>query len=109
MEDTAHLAPDAVGRGLGGALLGELVGSCTRAGVRRAIAMVAVVAVVAGSGGEAAVSAAPHRRFGFADVGRLTAVGYGYGRRIDTLLERALFPEDPGGPGGPGGPGVSRT
>jgi phosphinothricin acetyltransferase len=100
VEDTAHLAPDAVGRGLGGALLGELVGSCTRAGVRRAIAM------VAGSGGEAAVSAAPHRRFGFADVGRLTAVGYGHGRRIDTLLERALFPEDPGGPGGPG---VSRT
>ncbi|MGX4690142.1 N-acetyltransferase family protein [Streptomyces sp. JNUCC 63] len=98
VEDTVHLAPDAVGRGLGGALLGELVDACTRAGVRR------MIAVIADSGGEASASAALHRRFGFADVGRLTAVGYKHGRWIDTLLpERAPAPE------GPGGPDVSRT
>ncbi|MDF3298160.1 GNAT family N-acetyltransferase [Streptomyces tropicalis] len=83
VEDTVYLDPGATGRGIGGALLGRLMDACARAGVRR------VIAVVADAGGEASV--ALHRRFGFTDAGRLSAVGYKHGRWIDTvLLERAL-------------------
>ncbi|MER6981429.1 GNAT family N-acetyltransferase [Streptomyces carpinensis] len=84
VEDTVYLAPEATGRGLGGALLGELIDACARAGVRRVIAVIA-------DGVDA--SAALHRRFGFTDAGRLTAVGYKHGRWIDTLLLELALPE----------------
>ncbi|MEU5091217.1 N-acetyltransferase family protein [Streptomyces sp. NPDC021356] len=83
VEDTVYLAPEATGRGLGAALLGELIEGCARAGAQR------IIAVIAEPGGDA--SAALHRRFGFTEAGRLTAVGYKHGRRLDTLLlQRAL-------------------
>jgi L-amino acid N-acyltransferase YncA len=48
-----------------------------------------VIAVVVDSDAEA--SLALHRDRGFVDVGRLTAVGYKYGRWLDTvLLQRTL-------------------
>ncbi|MEU5613046.1 N-acetyltransferase family protein [Streptomyces sparsogenes] len=78
VEDTIYLAPDATGRGLGSALLGPLITEAGRAGRRR------MIAVIADTGSEA--SAALHRRFGFTDAGRLTAVGHKHGRWIDTLL-----------------------
>jgi phosphinothricin acetyltransferase len=83
VEDTVYLAPDATGRGLGGALLAEVIDACARAGVRR------MIAVIADTGSDA--SATLHRRFGFTDAGRLTAVGHKHGRWIDTLLlQRSL-------------------
>ncbi|MFC8711201.1 GNAT family N-acetyltransferase [Streptomyces sp. NPDC057197] len=78
VEDSLYLAPDATGRGLGAALLGALLDACGHAGARR------VVAVITDPGGEASV--ALHRRFGFTEAGRLTAVGYKHGRWLDTLL-----------------------
>ncbi|MDX3232190.1 GNAT family N-acetyltransferase [Streptomyces sp. ME19-01-6] len=78
VEDTIYLAPDATGRGLGTALLSPLITEATRAGRRQ------MIAVIADTGSDA--SAALHRRFGFADAGRLTAVGHKHGRWIDTLL-----------------------
>ncbi|GAB1327858.1 N-acetyltransferase family protein [Streptomyces sennicomposti] len=83
VEDTVYLDPAATGRGLGGALLAELLAACARAGVRQ------VIAVITAPGSEA--SAALHRRFGFTEAGRLTAVGHKHGRWLDTvLLQRTL-------------------
>jgi L-amino acid N-acyltransferase YncA len=83
VEDTVYLAPGRTGRGLGGALLGALLDRCAPTGVRN------VVAVVADTGDGA--STALHRRFGFTDAGRLTAVGFKHGRWVDTvLMQRTL-------------------
>ena len=88
VEDSVYLAPGQRGRGLGRRLLESLLAGCADAGVRQ------VIAVIAGSGDPASV--ALHRACGFADVGRLTQVGYKHGRWIDTLLmQRGLEPGRP--------------
>jgi L-amino acid N-acyltransferase YncA len=78
VEDTVYLSPGHTGRGIGRALLGGLLARCTEAGARQ------VIAVIADTGSDA--SAALHRRFGFTEAGRLSAVGRKHGRWIDTLL-----------------------
>lgn len=78
VETTVYLDPSATGRGIGTALLTELIDQATAAGCRT------MLAVIADSGNPA--SAALHRRLGFADAGRLRAVGLKHGRWIDTLL-----------------------
>ena len=78
VEDTVYLSPAHTGRGTGSALLGALLARCSDAGARQ------VIAVIADTGSDA--SAALHRRFGFIDAGRLSAVGRKHGRWIDTLL-----------------------
>jgi phosphinothricin acetyltransferase len=78
VEDTLYLSPGHTGRGIGSALLGGLLVRCTEAGARQ------VIAVIADTGSDA--SAALHRRFGFTEAGRLSAVGRKHGRWIDTLL-----------------------
>lgn len=88
VEDSVYLAPGWSGRGLGSALLRSVLDACSRAGVRQ------VIAVIADTGSDE--SAALHRRLGFTDAGRLTAVGHKHGRWIDTvLMQRSL----PGGSG----------
>jgi L-amino acid N-acyltransferase YncA len=83
VEDSIYLAPDAVGRGIGGRLLDGLLAGCARAGVRE------VIAVIVDADG--AASLALHRNRGFTDAGRLTAVGFKHGRWLDTLLlQRSL-------------------
>ncbi len=84
VEDTVYLDPAHAGRGIGTALLTELLDAAARAGARQVVAVVADVP-------EAAASVPLHRRLGFAEVGRLTAVGFKHGRWVDTvLLQRAL-------------------
>jgi phosphinothricin acetyltransferase len=83
VEDSIYLAPDAVGRGIGGRLLDSLLTDCTSAGVRE------VIAVIVDADG--AASLALHRNRGFIEAGRLTAVGFKHGRWLDTvLLQRSL-------------------
>ncbi|HEX4817414.1 MAG TPA: GNAT family N-acetyltransferase [Nonomuraea sp.] len=83
VEDSIYLAPGHTGRGLGAALLGELVTRAAAAGMRR------MIAVIADAGDDR--SMALHRRFGFTEAGRLAEVGYKHGRWIDTtLMQRAL-------------------
>lgn len=84
VEDSIYVAPDAVGRGVGGRLLDSLLTECTRAGVRE------VIAVIVDADG--AASLALHRRRGFVDAGRLTAVGFKHGRWLDTLLLQRSLP-----------------
>ena len=83
-EDTVYLDPRHTGRGVGTALLAALLERCATAGVRQVVSVVADVP-------EAAGSIPLHRRFGFTEAGRLTAVGHKHGRWIDTvLLQRSL-------------------
>jgi L-amino acid N-acyltransferase YncA len=84
VEDSVYLAPGHIGRGIGSALLGNLLTCCAEAGARQ------VIAVIADTGGDA--SAALHARFGFSPAGRLTGVGYKHGRWIDTLLMQRDLP-----------------
>lgn len=85
VEDTIYLDPRHLGKGLGTALLGELVERAAKAGMRQ---MIAVIADAAGDG-----SVALHRRFGFVEAGRLSDVGHKQGRWISTILmQRALSP-----------------
>jgi L-amino acid N-acyltransferase YncA len=83
VEDSVYVAPHAVGRGVGGRLLDALLAECSRSGIRE------VIAIIVDADG--AASLALHRNRGFADAGRLTAVGFKHGRWLDTLLlQRSL-------------------
>ncbi|WP_031469868.1 GNAT family N-acetyltransferase [Sciscionella sediminilitoris] len=82
-EDTIYLAPGQSGRGLGKALLGELLTRGAEAGIRQ------LIAVVVDTGDPS--SAALHLAFGFTEAGRLTGVGEKHGRILDTVLyQRSL-------------------
>jgi phosphinothricin acetyltransferase len=83
VENTVYLAPGVTGRGIGAALLTELIDRAAAAGCHQ------MIAVIADTGSPA--SARLHRRLGFVDAGRLHAVGFKLGRWIDTqLMQRDL-------------------
>lgn len=83
VEDSIYLAPGHTGRGLGRGLLEALIEACERTEARQ------MIAVIAATGGHASI--ALHRACGFAEVGRLTRVGFKHGRWIDTrLMQRNL-------------------
>jgi len=83
IEDSVYVADGLGGRGVGSALLGELIARCEKGPWRQ---MIAVVGDSANSG-----SIALHRRFGFELVGTLRSVGFKHGRWVDTpILQRAL-------------------
>jgi L-amino acid N-acyltransferase YncA len=83
VEDSIYLAPHALGRGVGGRLLDDLLIRCSEAGIRQ------VIAVIVDDDAEA--SLALHRNRGFAVAGRLTSVGFKHGRWLDTVrLQRKL-------------------
>lgn len=77
VEDSIYLAPAARGRGIGKALLGELIERCTALGFRQ---MVAVI------GGAHPASIAVHRSAGFEHGGVMKATGYKHGRWLDTTI-----------------------
>ncbi|BBX35362.1 Phosphinothricin acetyltransferase [Mycolicibacterium mageritense DSM 44476 = CIP 104973] len=84
VENSIYLAPQATGRGIGAALLQALLAGCAAAGVREVIAVVVDTE-------DAAASFALHRRYGFAEAGRLRSVGFKHSRWLDTvLLQRSL-------------------
>jgi L-amino acid N-acyltransferase YncA len=84
VEDSVYLTPECSGRGFGSALLRCVLDGCAGAGMRQ------VVAVIADTGSDA--SAVLHRRLGFTEAGRLTAVGFKHGRWVDTLLMQYTLP-----------------
>jgi L-amino acid N-acyltransferase YncA len=91
VEDSVYLAPGRRGQGLGRLLLDELLAACAAAGARQ------VIAVIADTGDPA--SLALHRACGFADAGRLRAVGDKHGHRIDTVLLQRAVGRDAARPG----------
>jgi len=78
LEDSIYIRPDCVGRGVGKALLTRLIAECQDLGYRQ---MVAVIGDSANAG-----SIGLHRACGFADAGILKAVGWKFGRWIDSVL-----------------------
>ena len=77
-EDSIYLAPDAIGSGLGRALLAELCGQAERAGVRK------LIAVIGDSSNLSSIGA--HRSAGFQHAGTLTSCGWKFGRWLDVVL-----------------------
>jgi phosphinothricin acetyltransferase len=91
LEDSIYVDHNATHRGIGTALLTELIERCAAAGYRQ---MVAVIADT-----ERAASIGLHEKLGFKTVGTLPAAGFKFRRWIDVvLMQRALGPGDAGTP-----------
>lgn len=83
LEDSIYIHPDSHGQGIGKALLTRLIDECTALGYRQ---MVAVIGDSANAG-----SVGLHRSCGFHHAGLLQAVGWKFGRWIDSvLMQRSL-------------------
>lgn len=83
VENSVYIDPAHTGRGLGRALMAELLSQSRAAGITQ------VIAVISDTGG--AASLALHERFGFAPVGRLERVGYKFDEWIGVhLLQLSL-------------------
>ena len=77
-EDSIYMAPEAAGKGLGRALLAELLAALERAGVRR------VMAVIGDSANAGSIGV--HRALGFEPAGVITACGWKFDRWLDIVL-----------------------
>lgn len=81
-ENSIYLRHDALGRGIGSQLLAALLEHSEACGFRQ---------MVAGIAGTEPASQALHAKFGFAEVGRLKAMGRKHGQWLDVLyMQRAL-------------------
>jgi phosphinothricin acetyltransferase len=91
VEDSIYIAPDMQGRGIGRALLRELIDTCTAQGFRL---MLAVIGDSANFG-----SIVLHRRLGFTFAGTIHSVGYKFDRWLDSvIMERRLGQGDSSAP-----------
>jgi L-amino acid N-acyltransferase YncA len=85
LEDSIYIDAAEVGRGIGRALLGQVVEAAAALGYRQ------MVAVIGGS--DQWPSIRLHQALGFARVGLLPAIGYKFGGWIDSvLMQRQLGP-----------------
>jgi L-amino acid N-acyltransferase YncA len=82
VENSVYVAESAQGRGVGRALLSELVEAARHGGYH------AVVAVLAGDN---AASTALHARFGFVEMGRLREIMHKFDRWIDVVYLQLLL------------------
>jgi phosphinothricin acetyltransferase len=83
LEDSVYVRPDAQGRGVGAALLAELIRQCEALGYRQLIAVIGDSAHAASIG--------LHASQGFLRVGTLRSVGFKFGRWVDSIImQRAL-------------------
>ena len=82
-EDSIYLDPNAAGKGWGRLLLGELIASAQRAGIRK------LIAVIGDSKNQSSIGL--HRALGFDHVGVLTDCGWKFDGWLDVvLMERAI-------------------
>jgi len=85
LEDSIYIAPDLHGRGIGRALIERLLVDATANGFRQMIAVIGDSRQLA--------SIALHRAAGFRMIGTFEAVGFKFGRWLDTvLMQRPLGP-----------------
>lgn len=78
VESSIYLGPAATGKGLGKALLSELVDRAEHAGIKE------ILAVIADRGAEASIRL--HESLGFRESGRLGKVDYKFDRWLGTVL-----------------------
>ncbi len=75
-EDSIYLAPEAVGRGLGGKLLAQLIEESRQAGLKQMLAVITA---------ERENSIRLHARHGFRLIGRYEALGFKFNRWLDII------------------------
>jgi L-amino acid N-acyltransferase YncA len=81
-EDSIYLAPAAVGRGIGSAMLGRLIQDSSKAGLKQMLAVITA---------ERENSIRLHAGHGFRMIGRYEALGYKFDRWLDIVhMQRAL-------------------
>lgn len=78
VENSIYLGPASTGKGLGTALMGELLDRAKAAGVKE------VIAVIADRGAEGSI--ALHERFGFETTGSMGRVGFKFGRWLGVVM-----------------------
>jgi L-amino acid N-acyltransferase YncA len=78
VEDSIYIHRDFVGSGVGSELMPPMIDACERAGCRQMIAII--------GDSENWGSIKLHEKFGFARVGLLPAVGFKFGRWVDSVL-----------------------
>ncbi len=78
VENSVYVDSHRTALGVGSALLPALIAACTAAGRRQ------IIAVIGDSANQASVRL--HEKFGFERVGLLPAVGYKFGRWVDSVL-----------------------
>ncbi|NUB07772.1 N-acetyltransferase [Azospirillum sp. Vi22] len=78
VEDSIYLDPDCMGRGAGRALLSTVIDRCEEAGCRQ------MIAVIGDSANASSIGL--HRSLGFEPAGLLKAVGFKFGRWVDSVL-----------------------
>jgi len=78
VEDSIYLAPEAVGKGVGKALLLRLIEMCTQRG------LYAMIAVIGDSANAASIGV--HRACGFTQTGTLPNAGFKFGRWLDVVF-----------------------
>ncbi|MBF2717936.1 GNAT family N-acetyltransferase [Agrobacterium vitis] len=82
VEDSIYLAEAAQGKGIGKALLADLVAQCTALGFRQMIAVI---------GGANPASIGVHRSLDFTHAGGINGSGFKHGTWLDTVfMQRAL-------------------
>jgi phosphinothricin acetyltransferase len=83
LEDSVYVREGFAGRGIGLMLLTELIERCSRGPWRQ------MIAVIGDSANHASIGL--HRKLGFRYAGNLEAVGFKFGRWVDSvLMQRAL-------------------
>jgi phosphinothricin acetyltransferase len=94
VENSVYVAPSMEGRGIGRALLEELIHRCTELGLRQ------MIAVIGDSGHLPSIKF--HEALGFREAGHLRSVGFKFGRWVDSvILQRPLGDGDGTLPGPP--------
>ena len=78
VEDSVYLEQGAYGKGIGRALLAELIQRCERLGFAQ------MIAVIGDSANAASIGL--HAALGFARAGLLSAVGFKHGRWVDSVI-----------------------
>jgi L-amino acid N-acyltransferase YncA len=87
LEDSIYVDKDFHGRGIGRAILSELISRCEGLGYRQ------MIAVIGDTGNAASIGV--HASLGFLRVGTLRSTGYKFNRWVDSvLMQRPLGPGD---------------
>ncbi len=93
VEDSIYLAPGLQGKGLGRALLAELLVCCEAAGIRK------VMAIIGDSANTASVGV--HKALGFEEVGQVKSCGWKFGAWRDiVIMQKSLGAGDSTPPDG---------
>jgi L-amino acid N-acyltransferase YncA len=84
-EESVYVHPNHIGRGVGKALVAEVIAICEAMGLRQLVAVIGDSANVG--------SRALHRSLGFTEIGIGRAFGFKHGRWVDIVqMQRALGP-----------------